>query len=260
MLSQIELERALSDTRFGRPLHFFPSLASTNDEAKRLAEAGAPQGTLVIAEEQTAGRGRAGRTWLTPAGTAIAASFVLRPALNPARLGCLPLLGGLAAARTIEVATGLSPGLKWPNDVWIAGRKVCGVLAESSLALRDGGPALDWAVLGIGINVNGEPPPTTALRHPATTLAVESGSDIDRVALLQTLVRVLSDLYEDMDSPHLLQAVEARLLWRGARIHLDAGATSFDGELLGLSEEGGIRVRTAAAVERTTTVGEISLL
>ncbi|MGQ0645187.1 MAG: biotin--[acetyl-CoA-carboxylase] ligase, partial [Elusimicrobiota bacterium] len=166
----------------GRPFFRHDVLPSTQDEAKRLALSGAAEGTLVAAERQTRGRGRLGRPWVSPPG-GLWYSLVLRPSLSPGRVPALTLVAALDWARVIRRRTGLPAEVKWPNDVWIGGRKAAGVLAEmSSEADR-----VHWVVLGVGVNVNNPAP--RGVRAPAASLSDESGSVFSRGDLLAAWLR-----------------------------------------------------------------------
>lgn len=224
----------------GSPRLHYRSLGSTNARAQELAAGGAPHGTVVTARAQTAGRGRQGRAWSTPAGTALAASFVLR---DPPRL--LTLAAALAAA---EVAAELDrerrePAIKWPNDVLLDGRKVAGILAEGRL--QEG-----WAVLGIGINVAIDPatfPPE--LRERATTLGGEP-ADVERALelLLAALTRWLGAREEE-----LLTAYRAHDALLGRTIDWAGGR----GTAAGIADDGSLRVRTDAGDEVRVDAGEV---
>lgn len=170
--------------RFGRPYEHVVSTPST----QLLVPADAPEGALVVAEEQTAGRGRLGRRWLAPAGTSLLCSLQLRPPVPPERLPELTVVASHACAEAIAALTGFEPELKFPNDVLLGGRKVAGVLAEA----REG-----RVVLGVGVNVN-----VTAdelpqeVDRPATSLLVETGREIDRAELLVELLERLERRYD----------------------------------------------------------------
>src|SRR5690242_21469608 len=142
-LDHARLRTAISGLRLGHPLIYFPALDSTNSHAAELARAGAAEGTLVTTDDQTAGRGRIGRAWKSLPGQQLALSLVLRPAFPP---HFLVMASALAVAAAIETVAGLTPAIKWPNDVLVDGRKVCGILIETSPGA---------AILGIGLNVNG---------------------------------------------------------------------------------------------------------
>ncbi|MDX1531042.1 MAG: biotin--[acetyl-CoA-carboxylase] ligase, partial [Rhodothermales bacterium] len=185
-----DLQPLLRTCRFGRPARGFRSLPSTNAEALTWAADGAAEGALVVAEAQTAGRGRLGRTWEAAPGRNLLVSLVLRPALPPERLGLVPLAAGLAVAEAVEAAVPpLCPRLKWPNDLLLGGRKACGVLLEG----RTGGRAPSAVALGIGLNVNQTAFPD-ALAERATSLHLEAGRPVERAALLAALLERLEAL------------------------------------------------------------------
>ncbi|MFL5920864.1 MAG: biotin--[acetyl-CoA-carboxylase] ligase [Gaiellaceae bacterium] len=171
--------------RFGRPYEHVVSTPST----QVLVPVDASEGTLVVAEEQTAGRGRLGRRWLAPAGTSLLCSLQLRPPVAPDRLPELTVVASRACAEAIAALTGLEPELKFPNDVLVAGRKVAGILAEA----RE-----ERVVLGIGVNVNlpAEGLPQDVER-PATSLLVETGRELDRAELLVELLERLERRYDE---------------------------------------------------------------
>ena len=181
----------LDTSIIGRRISFHPELDSTMDEAARLADGGAGEGTTVVAEVQTAGRGRFGRTWISPAGN-LWVSILLRPSLDALRY--LSILAGVASARAIASTTGLDVTLKWPNDLRIGGLKVGGVLVENSLS----GSAVRHAIIGIGINVALEPSSNGAITSTATALNIERGEPMDREKLLRHLLHELDRLYESL--------------------------------------------------------------
>lgn len=192
------IQRALTTTALGRTLHVLDIAASTNSLAVRMAQEDAPHGTVVVAESQSAGRGRLGRHWYSPPGKNLYCSVLLRKAVPhkhlPRWLSWTPLIAALAAERAIHTVAGLSPTVKWPNDVLLGDRKVGGVLCESG----DLGSAAPYVVVGLGLNVNiqtGEFP--EELRAIATSLAAEAQRPFDRAALLAAF---LSDLETRCDA------------------------------------------------------------
>lgn len=227
----------------GTPHLHLREVDSTNARAQRLAAAGAPHGTLVTAERQTAGHGRQGRSWFAPAGGALACSLVLR---EPPRL--LPMIAAVAVA---DVARALDrerrePAIKWPNDVLLDGRKLAGVLAE-------GRPQEGWVVLGIGVNVAIAPDDFPAeLREHATSLGLAPG-DVGRVlaALLAALQRWL-----DGGEADTIAAYRARDALAGREISWGAANS---GTALGIADDGRLLVRTAAGEERALDAGEVHL-
>jgi BirA family biotin operon repressor/biotin-[acetyl-CoA-carboxylase] ligase len=177
---------------FGRTLHILPVTASTNSEAMALAQRGASEGTVVLAEEQTAGKGRLGRRWHSPPGENLYCSVVMRytkEAGDISRwLSWLPLQSAVAVAKTVQSAAGLTPSLKWPNDIMIGARKLGGLLCESSAA----GSAETVVVVGIGLNVNSRLASFPAdLQGTATSLAAETGRSFDRASVLAALLSEL---------------------------------------------------------------------
>lgn len=170
--------------RFGRVYTFVERCEST----QRLVPEDAPEGAVVAADEQTAGRGRLGRAWVAPAGSSVLASIALRPAVPTARLAELTVVAGRACAAAIAELTGLEPALKAPNDVLVGGRKVAGILAEA----REG-----RVVLGVGINVSQlEHELPERAEHPATSLLLETDTDLDRAELLAALLDHLERGYD----------------------------------------------------------------
>lgn len=194
VLSLDEVRHMLPATRIGRQLVCLPETASTNADAFRLAEEGAEEGTVVIADAQSGGKGRRGRVWESPAGVNLYCSVVLRPAIMPHEAPQLTFLSAVAVARAIEGTTALKPEIKWPNDVLIQGRKVAGLLNEMS-AETDG---INFVILGIGVNLN----MTSAqfpreVRTPATSLLLEHGRPVNRVQFAVAMLAELDRLYAD---------------------------------------------------------------
>lgn len=172
----------------GRRLIYFRHLASTMDEAARMAQEGTETGTVVLAEEQSAARGRFRRQWVSPPGN-LHISVVLRPSTEVLRY--LSIMSGVAVVRAIRKATGIRSTIKWPNDVMIGGKKVCGILVENTLR----GDTVQHSVLGIGVNVTFDPSAVDELSGKATSLNQEAGTEVDPEALLRHLLQELDNLY-----------------------------------------------------------------
>lgn len=239
-------------------LHYMDETGSTNDDALQWAAHGAPHLALVAADRQSAGRGRLGRTWQTLPGAALAFSLVLRPA-QPAR-DYLPLyspLGALAVSLALESGWHLAPQIKWPNDVLLDGRKVCGVLAEAAWQ----GEHLEAVVLGIGINVAPSAvPPESLLIFPATCVEAHSGSPIDRWQLLARVLEQLLAWVNQVGSPLFLQAWQQRLAYIGQPIRLEnTNGETVSGRLKGISEQGHLRVLLADGSEAQFSAGDVRL-
>jgi BirA family biotin operon repressor/biotin-[acetyl-CoA-carboxylase] ligase len=231
----------------GWPRAHFRVTDSTNERAKALAEAGAPHGTLVTADEQTAGHGRQGRSWSAPPGASILMSLLLRD-LDPAH-ALLPLAAAVAVCETCE-REGSVPGncaIKWPNDVWIDRRKAAGILIE-------GRPQEGWAVVGIGLNVNVWPedfPPE--LREAATSLAIASGGERELEPILRALLRRLECLLAQTDQA-ILAAWRGRDALQGERVRWSGG----EGTAAGVDDAGALMVETHAGTQRLDA-GEVHL-
>jgi BirA family biotin operon repressor/biotin-[acetyl-CoA-carboxylase] ligase len=255
LLHAPDLVHALSGLRLGCPVHLYQQIGSTQDEARARARGGAPEGLLVIAEEQTAGRGRAGRRWVTAPGTALAFSLVLRPAIPAARSGELSMLAGLAVCEAIEQAAGLPAMLKWPNDVLIGDKKAGGILAEAAT-----GETLEYALLGIGLNISSAPPPDL-VDFPASSLEAEAGRPIDRLPVLRAILERLEAHYTLLaaDSARLHTAWSARLAWLGENVV----ARTPDGEISGRAErtdaDGALVVRLDTGAAVRVLAGDVKL-
>ncbi|MBI3158559.1 MAG: biotin--[acetyl-CoA-carboxylase] ligase [Chloroflexi bacterium] len=255
-MDEKRLLAALSGLPVGR-VAYFASIGSTNDLAAEWAAAGAPDLSVVLADEQTAGRGRAGRRWFTPKGSALAFSLTLRPENLP---NCDPTLvaglGALAAAEALQDLYGLATQIKWPNDVLLGGRKACGVLAEAHWL----GSQLQALVLGIGINLaRSSVPPEEFLSLPATCVEAETGYVVEPAALARAVVQSLLAWRPKLSEQEFIAAWEERLAYRGERVTLSAGPETLTGCLLGMEPDGRLRLEIASGKIRRVEAGEIRL-
>lgn len=237
----------------GAPLHLLGEVTSTSDEAKRGARAGAPHGATWVAESQTAGRGRQGRVWISPRGENLLFSVLLRVSCEPTRVPSLALVAGLAVRDAVARACGgAAVGIKWPNDVVFGGRKVAGILVESTMS----GSRVDGVVVGIGINVHTRdlPDPIAGI---ATSVALIGGPPPDRAEILAD---VLHGLGADaaLVAARGLGLVHARLqaadVLRGQRVSGDAGAS---GVAEGIDLEGQLLVRRDDGTVARISTGEV---
>ncbi len=235
-------------------VHRFPTVTSTMDVCHALAEQGAGEGLVVVADEQTAGRGRAGRAWYSPPGQSLYLSVLLRPGLRPRQIGWLTMIGALAVLDALSQFSVLRAWLsiKWPNDVLLRGRKVAGVLVETSLI----GERLDYAVLGIGLNVGTRfDSAPDDVKQRATSLHEALGTAPDRDALLDQLLSAFGERYGRLPESPL--ADYARWLETlGRRVRLRAGDEVIEGEAIRLQEDGALVVTTDAG-ERVATFGDV---
>jgi len=236
---------------------FFEVTASTNDEALRLAEAGAPDETLVAADHQTRGRGRMGRSWITQKGSALAFSLVLRPRPQEReRLGLFSPLGAMSVASALE-DLGLQPQVKWPNDVLLNRKKVCGILAEASWT----GERLAALVVGIGVNVApSSVPPDEVLIYPATSVEEIAGHPVDRMVVLEAILLAFRRWRSELGSDHFIKAWQERLAFLEEEVVVQPpGQSSLRGRLLGVDEEGNLRLQLASGEEIRLAAGDINL-
>lgn len=251
------LARRLAGRRFGWHLMVWESIASTSDVALELLESGAPEGTLVLAEEQTRGRGRRGRDWVSLPRLGIYASLILRPARTGADLPLLTFAAAVAGARSLGEASGVDIRIQWPNDLKIGEKKVAGFLAESRQ-----GPGGIGVVVGVGINVHhavGDFP--AALRDTATSLRIASGRSLDRGELLAGLLAAWEEedaVLRDRGAAELLARWSARsALAPGARIRVEAEGEIATGSYAGVGPGGELRLEAEDGTIRRITFGDV---
>ncbi|HUI40644.1 MAG TPA: biotin--[acetyl-CoA-carboxylase] ligase [Terriglobia bacterium] len=250
------LSAELGESEIGHKIVHYFRIDSTNKVALRLAAEGAAHGTVVLAEEQTAGRGRFGRTWYSERSSGIYASVILRPPLAPAVAPALTLMAGVAAQAAVERSTGLTPDIRWPNDLLLNGKKLCGILTEMSAEID----RLHAVVIGIGINVNHRAIPDE-LREIATSLRLEGGKVYARAQILAALLRELEKEYRLLlaeGSAAIVKRWSAVSSYaRDKRIRVLTSAGSFEAITAGLEPGGALRVRREDGREEALVAGEI---
>ena len=237
----------------------FDSLPSTNTEAAQQAMRGAPEGLCVVAREQTQGRGRQQRVWASPADAGLYFSIVLRPRLDVAAWPLITLMAAVACADALRDACALQTDIKWPNDVYAEGRKLCGILAEA--IETEQGRAV---ILGIGINLRNHAVPA-ALRDVATSVESVTGKPSEREELLLALTHALERRYGTLQE---VGGVEQTLLeWtarssyaEGKRVRVSLDKESFEGTTRGLERDGALRVETDAGQIRIVRAGDVTAL
>jgi BirA family biotin operon repressor/biotin-[acetyl-CoA-carboxylase] ligase len=252
-ISAESITEGLGTRVIGRSVLYFPSVTSTNDVAKEKAAGGAAEGTVIIAGEQTAGKGRLKRRWLTPGGN-IALSVVLRPGLL--LLPSMIMLASLAVVRSIEAVTGLKPGIKWPNDILVDGKKVCGILIENDIR----GKKVNYSVIGIGINIAPEMPDIARTRYPATSLSAELGEKVSRRDIIRRLLSEMDEMYLDLSSGGSV-FVEWResLVTLGTEVRIAAGETVCEGIAESVNEDGSLLLRDKDGSLVTVVAGDVTL-
>ncbi|RFB16945.1 biotin--[acetyl-CoA-carboxylase] ligase [Bacillus sp. HNG] len=237
-ISGNEIQLGLETKSLGRNIHFEESVTSTQQIAHKLAYEGAVEGTLVVAEEQTTGRGRLDRAWYSPKHTGVWMSMILRPQIPPSQAPQLTLLAAVGVVQAIQEVTGLEPDIKWPNDILIHQKKIVGILTE----LQAETDRINSVIIGIGINVNQELSQFPENLHTiASSLAIEKGDKIDRAELIQVILLKIEKLYNEY-LQHGFKVV--KLLWEsyatsiGKQIIARTISGSIEGKAIGINEEG----------------------
>jgi len=257
MIEQHHIDGSLSTKEIGRHVISFDSIDSTNSFAKKVDRSTAPHGTVVIADEQTAGRGRLQRNWVSAKGENLLFSVLIYPDFALEKIALLPFSGSLAVADAIEEVTGLSPTCKWPNDVLIDNRKVCGMLLESA----SGPGGIERIVLGIGVNVNQQEFPEE-LRYKASSLRNESGIAVDRVRMLSAILNALELRYEQLASfppDRLLNDWKMKALLFGKKIIVLESEFSYTATALDVAEDGSLIIAMEDGMKRNIFAGDVSL-
>lgn len=256
------LSRLLTTKSFGKSLHFFPSIDSTNTYTARLAREGAVEGSVVIADEQTGGKGRLGRSWVSPPGVNLYMSLILRPAVPTATVPQVGLLAAVAVADAIDDVCHLTPAIKWPNDILIDGKKVCGILAE----MQTEAGSLKAVVLGIGVNVNA---PLSAfpeeLRDKASSLFLAGEREIDRSIFTAAVLTHLEKLYVlwlEQGFPALRPLWERRATGLlGKLITVAAPEGLMTGTVQGLDNDGALLLRDqGSGTLRRVLAGDVTVI
>lgn len=234
-----------------------PVVDSTNEWAKRMAEEGAPEGTLAFSDMQTAGRGSRGRNWDSPAGDNIYMSLILHPTVRPASASRLTLVMGLSVAEAIMEEESLAVGIKWPNDVIIGRKKVCGILTE----MKVDGDMIRYVVIGCGINVNMEQFPED-LKDKATSLRIEVGRPVERKALMNAVLIAFNRYYRTFlkteDLSFMRQRYNAILANARHRVRV-LTKDPYVGTALGITDTGELLIRTDDGAIAQIASGEVSV-
>ena len=261
ILSSEEVREKLSSAIIGQRLICLSETTSTNTFAFRLAEEGASEGTVIIADTQSGGKGRMGRVWSSPPGINLYCSVVLRPTVKPYQAPQLTFLSAVAVARAIEMTTALKAEIKWPNDVLIRGRKVAGLLNEMS-AETDG---INFVILGIGVNLNMSAVQLpTELRTPATSLLMEQGRPVSRAQFAATMLNELDCLYADFlqhGFGPVREEWQQRCNAHGCEISVsDGGAETMRGMFAGIDSDGALLIRLPDGAETRILSGDVRVV
>ena len=257
ILSENELRSIRKTEWLGNRIYYEAEIDSTNTKAMKRAEEGAPHGTIVVTDHQKNGRGRRGRTWESPAGEAIAMTFLLRPKIDPNNASMLTLIAAMAVARGIEDETGLKAGIKWPNDVIINRKKVSGILTEMS-AQAD---YVNHIVVGIGINVHIDEFPEE-LKNIATSIFLELGIKINRAALIERICEYFEAYFEVFLQTEDLSAIskqyDAYMVNRNQPVKVLDPKDTYEGTARGITTRGELLVDTWES-RKLVSSGEVSV-
>lgn len=256
-MNEDEIRKSLRTHVFGRRLFTYDSTDSTNERAKLLAQQGEGEGTIVVAEEQTAGKGRLGRSWHSRREENLTFSMIVTPDLQPGEGGILSLTAALAVAETLTESTGSAAECKWPNDVLLAGKKCCGILSESvSITGRTAA-----VVIGIGVNVNQTDFPS-GIGGTATSMKLASGKSFERTAVLASLLGHFETLYglvRSRDTQTIIRKWNDACPMTGKSISVDAGGSRLSGTVVAFDRDGGMIVRTEGK-DRKVLAGDVTII
>ena len=244
--------------KFGSVIHYYDEIDSTNLQVKRLAETGAPEGTLVVGDCQVKGRGRLGRVWTSPSGCGLWMSLLLRPEFSPMQASMVTLAAAMAVRDGIYRVTGIEAGIKWPNDLVCNGKKICGILTEMSMEEN----RISYIVAGIGINVNNRSFPEE-LQEKAVSLAMLTGKNCGRAALAAAVCRSFEQYYEmftaDGNLKRIVPSYNQYLINRGRQVVISDHAGYMICTSEGIDETGALLVVREDGTREAITSGEVSV-
>lgn len=236
------------------------SIESTNMVAKEMAIEGSKEGTVIIADEQTGGKGRMGREWISPSEKGIWMSIILRPSIAPAKAPLITSMAAIAVARAIEGVTGLRPSIKWPNDILIGDKKVCGILTE----MQGDMDIIQFVVVGIGINANLDLKDfPKELKDRATSLKLECGESVIRADVIREVLREFEDLYskymENRDSQSIISAISKNSATIGKKVRVVGVNMDLEGVAVAIAEDGALMVMLDDGQIQKIMSGDVSV-
>lgn len=258
VLTKSEIASRLQTKWAGRNLYCFSEVDSTNIVAKKKAEEGEAHGTLIVADRQTAGRGRRGRSWESPSGTTILLTLLLKPEFTPDKASMLTLVMAMATTRAISEVSGLSCKIKWPNDIVINGKKVCGILTEMSAELD----YIHYVVIGAGVNVNLKKIPEE-IKETATSVNIEKGENLSRAAMVERMMYYFELYYEQFleteDLSNMLEDYNQCLVNREREVRVLDPKGEYNGIAKGINKEGELLVVKEDGTMANVYAGEVSV-
>jgi BirA family biotin operon repressor/biotin-[acetyl-CoA-carboxylase] ligase len=252
-LSAAAISTGLESTLVGQRVLYYPLTTTTMEIARQEARRKTPEGTVIVAGEQTAGRGRLGRSWISPGGN-VALSIILYP--RRGHLSSLIMLASLAVVRCIKAVTGLKADIKWPNDILINGRKVCGILIENDVQ-KD---TVNYSILGIGVNVNLEFTDFPEIQSIATSLSQELGKEVSRLSVVRRLLLEIEKLYLALKAGEsIYEEWRDSLVTLGKRVRVTAGETVSEGIAESVDRDGSLLLRHSDGGLTRIIAGEVTL-
>jgi BirA family biotin operon repressor/biotin-[acetyl-CoA-carboxylase] ligase len=256
-MDEVELASIRATEWAGCEIYYFDTIDSTNTKAKELAETGHPSGTFVVADQQTAGKGRRGRTWDSPAGNSIFMTLLLKPEINPNNASMLTLVAAMAVCSSVRKVTGAQAMIKWPNDIVVDGKKICGILTEMSAQFD----YINHIVIGIGINVHNEDFPEE-IRATAGSLLQACGKRFHRADLIETFLEEFERVYaiylQTEDMTGLQKEYERLLANMGRQVSVLDPKEPFEGRAMGITKRGELVVDTWES-RKLVSSGEVSV-
>jgi BirA family biotin operon repressor/biotin-[acetyl-CoA-carboxylase] ligase len=261
LLLPAEIRDGLKTAAFGRErIDYFAQTDSTNVRARAIAAEGAPEGTVVVAEEQLQGKGRRGRAWYSPAGEGICVSVILRPRVQPYEAPQLVLMTAVAAAETLLAHAAVPVAIKWPNDILVGGKKIAGILTEMSVDMD----RIDYIIIGLGLNVNtpaaGLPPEIAGI---ATSLCAETGRVFSRAELLQTYLEKLEGYYA-LFRERNFEPIRERWLDLskiiGRQVKIAGVESTYEGEVVDIDPNGFLILKSPDGTTQRILAGDVSLI
>lgn len=256
ILNEPSIYSYLRTREFGRKMDIFKTVDSTNNFAKSLAQLGAVHGHTVIAEQQTAGRGRQGKRFHSPSGQGLYMSVVIRPKLGIEHALMITSCAAVAVAKAIESVSGLDCRIKWVNDIYCNGKKLCGILTEASVNVEQGG--LEYAVIGVGVNVSNVSFPKE-LENIATSIKAESDKTVSRSALAAEILNKLEYHFDKLGTEDFMNEYRQRSMLIGRRVTVTDGETAVSGECTGIDSSGKLLVSCDSGKEMAFSTGTVAL-
>ncbi len=254
------VQQRLGAGLFGRTIHYFPEIDSTNSYARERAESGAGEGEVVVAESQSQGRGRLGRRWESPPFANLYVSILLRPKLSPAHVAQITLMAAVALAEVVEGFVPEKPAIKWPNDILIGGKKLAGILTEGACSAE----RVEYVILGIGVNLNyAYSAMPEEIRRSATSVLEAAGRPVQRESFLQRLIQGIERCYGELEQAGfdaLAARWESYFAWRGRRVRVELLDQVTAGTATGIDRDGALVIVDDGGSAQRILAGDVILV